>query len=755
MHSNSTFRLSLNATNRTNLLLQIAVPVLLIVFAIVFQINSLNESREQQLMRTRLSAQDLGATLAASIAGAFQNIDLTLLSASDILRNRSSLSNINRKNLTRTLNELQGRVPELILLSAADQNGDVLYDTATKNEEKINITDRMYFQRLKDNPHAGMVISEPVFGRLTRKWVIICARRFNSSNGEFGGVVYGSVELEGLTERLSGKEMTLNEDDAFVLRDDQSNVIIRFAHGRQDMQITGKKITSPHIVAFDKSGATSATYIGNSVIDNVERIFYMQRIRNQAMSINIGLSINDALSDWKAESQRKWLSTCLFILVVILSFFLIHIEQGKKLKVIKDLEGTGDKLKQLITFNEAIFLNSPLPIGVYTGDGLCIKVNEAFARLVGTSREILLHQNFYQLCVWENSGLLDACLNALENNSPSECEINLMSIYGKQLVAECHITSIQQNNENLLLIQFVDLTEIKRINAKLENILKSMNEGVHVIDENGIIILENDAATAMLGWQGENILGRHAHLTAHHHRIDQSVYPIEDCPITATLRDGKIRQIENDIFWRRDGTFFSVEYTVTPILNPQNEGQAVTVVFRDITYRKRLEDELRKQATHDPLTGLPNRRLLMDRLRQAVSINRRQNTLGALIYLDLNKFKNLNDTYGHEAGDYLLVEVANRLTLITRESDTVARLGGDEFVILLLGLDIDLNLTKRYVELFTEKLSRKLSEDYVIGTIVHPCSASIGVKIFYDGEQPEKILREADSAMYKMKKDRE
>jgi diguanylate cyclase (GGDEF)-like protein/PAS domain S-box-containing protein len=330
-----------------------------------------------------------------------------------------------------------------------------------------------------------------------------------------------------------------------------------------------------------------------------------------------------------------------------------------------------------------------------------------------------------------------------------------MSTFGKQVIAECHIMSIQQNNEDLLLIQFIDLTEIKRINSKLENILKSMNEGVHVIDEKGIIILENDAAISMLGWQGENTFGRHAHLTAHHHHADQSVYPIEECPITATLHDGIIRQIENDIFWRKDDTFFPVEYTVTPILNPHGEGQAVTVVFRDITYRKRLEDELRKQATHDVLTGLPNRRLLMDRLGQAININRRQNTLGALIYLDLNNFKNLNDNYGHEAGDFLLIEVANRLILFTRESDTVARLGGDEFVILLLGLDADLNLTKRYVDLFTEKLTRKLNEDYVIGEIVHHCSASIGVKIFYDGELPEKILREADSAMYKMKRDRE
>jgi len=153
------------------------------------------------------------------------------------------------------------------------------------------------------------------------------------------------------------------------------------------------------------------------------------------------------------------------------------------------------------------------------------------------------------------------------------------------------------------------------------------------------------------------------------------------------------------------------------------------------------------------LTGLPNRRLLMDRLGQAININRRQNTHGALLFLDLNKFKGLNDSYGHEAGDFLLIEVARRLTQIVRESDTVARLGGDEFVVLLLGLDSNFELAKHYVDFVVEKLTRKLNEDYVIGDIVHRCSASIGVKIFYNEDFPDRILREADSAMYQMKKD--
>ncbi len=755
MRSDPKFILLLNSYSRSNLLLQIAAPILLIVCAIAFQIASLNESREHQLAQTRLSAQEVGSTLAASIAGSFQNIDLTLLAASDYLRNQVSLKQLDAGKFNASLNLLQRRVPALLLLQVSDEHGDVLFGTNTENSETRNVSDRRYFQQLKISPDAGMVVSEPIMGKFTKKWVVICARRFNLAHGQFGGVIYGSVELEGFTERLSGKELKLSENDAFVLRDDHSNILIRYSHGKQEMTHVGEKVASPNIVAFDKSGHAATTYQATSVLDKTERIFYLQRIKDQPLGIIIGLSVSDALAGYKADALKKWISTAFFILVVLISFVLIHLEQARKLKVINNLERTSENLKQLIRFNEFIFLNSPLPIGVYSSDGQCIRANDALAGLMGTPREALLTQNIHLIPSWKKSGLLEICRQVISNRTHSECEVHLATDNGRQRIVKCHLMSIQQNQDHLLLIQFIDLTEIKQLNSKLENILKSMEEGVHVIDERGVIILENEASTSMLGWKNENILGKSAHVTMHHHRTDRSFYPLEECPIHATLRDGQIRHVEDEVFWRKDGSCFPVEYTATPIMNPNGDGNAVTVVFRDITYRKKLEEDLRRQATHDVLTGLPNRRLLMDRLGQALNFNRRQNTHGALLFLDLNRFKELNDNYGHDAGDHVLVEVARRLTSVVRESDSVARLGGDEFVVLLLGLDSEFDLAKKYVDLVAEKLDCKLREDYLIGDIVHHSSASIGIRIFYNDDLPEKILKDADTAMYEMKKIRD
>jgi diguanylate cyclase (GGDEF)-like protein/PAS domain S-box-containing protein len=184
--------------------------------------------------------------------------------------------------------------------------------------------------------------------------------------------------------------------------------------------------------------------------------------------------------------------------------------------------------------------------------------------------------------------------------------------------------------------------------------------------------------------------------------------------------------------------------------------QGVKVIqcnIRDITERKRLEKALRLLAFHDPLTRLPNRRLLLDRLEQAMHASKRQNSHVAVLFLDLDKFKVLNDSHGHDAGDQLLIEVAQRLRRLVREADSVARLGGDEFVVLLEGLGEDSEQAAAYANSIAEKIRAALSADYVLGDVHYRGSCSIGIKLFHgEDRDAEHILREADLAMYEEKR---
>ena len=164
-------------------------------------------------------------------------------------------------------------------------------------------------------------------------------------------------------------------------------------------------------------------------------------------------------------------------------------------------------------------------------------------------------------------------------------------------------------------------------------------------------------------------------------------------------------------------------------------------------------EELRQLAFVDGLTKLPNRRLFMDRLQHGIQNSKRHSKHGAVLFIDLNKFKQLNDTHGHEAGDLLLIEVARRLCDVVRVSDTVARLGGDEFVVLIEDLDNQADVAQRNLTVLIDKLRHALAEDYVLGDIRHSGSASVGSTLFYGGNvSAEALLKRADAAMYEAKK---
>lgn len=205
-------------------------------------------------------------------------------------------------------------------------------------------------------------------------------------------------------------------------------------------------------------------------------------------------------------------------------------------------------------------------------------------------------------------------------------------------------------------------------------------------------------------------------------------------------------------FVSKTGKTIPTMLVVRCVRKPNGEVEYVTAMVQDISERKAAEKKIENLAYFDPLTKLPNRRLLMDRIKSALLSSTRNQLHGAILFIDMDKFKTLNDTLGHNYGDLMLIQVAQRILSCVRDADTVARFGGDEFVVILEDIDISAQTTSQKVALIAEKIRFELAEPYYLQNTKYICSPSIGISLYRGNAESEDILfKHADMAMYKAK----
>ena len=279
--------------------------------------------------------------------------------------------------------------------------------------------------------------------------------------------------------------------------------------------------------------------------------------------------------------------------------------------------------------------------------------------------------------------------------------------------------------------------------AELSTYLQAIDHHaiVSVSDKDGRIIHVNDKFVEVSGYQRDELIGQD------HHIINSGVHPLGFfAGMWATLAQGEIwrgmvcnRAKSGDLYW--------VDSAIVPLKDAEGEVVRYISIRIDVTDHKRAEEAITHMATHDPLTGLANRSLLLNKVRMAVEHDRRRHEPSAVLFIDLDHFKAINDSLGHNVGDQLLIEVAQRLMANTRAGDTVARQGGDEFIVFLA------QITETHdVQMLADKLLRALTMPYQVQDHVLHIGASIGVALFpQDGLDVETLLKNSDAAMYKVK----
>ena len=271
-------------------------------------------------------------------------------------------------------------------------------------------------------------------------------------------------------------------------------------------------------------------------------------------------------------------------------------------------------------------------------------------------------------------------------------------------------------------------------------------EGIVITDSDGVILRVNRAFSTITGYEAAEVIGQNPRI------LKSNVHPPEfyqqmwHAIQTTGLWQGEI--------WdrRKNGEIYPKWLTITAVTDQSGLVTHYVGTHLDITERKAAEDEIRNLAFYDSLTHLPNRRLLMDRLQLALIAARRDNSIIAVLFIDLDNFKDLNDTMGHDKGDELLIETAERLSACVRKGDTVARLGGDEFVVMLDYPHVEHDQAAAMAQTVGEKILTALSQPYAIAGREHHSSASVGITLFDQHEgSVDDLLKQADLAMYQAK----
>ncbi len=404
---------------------------------------------------------------------------------------------------------------------------------------------------------------------------------------------------------------------------------------------------------------------------------------------------------------------------------------------------------------EGFLSQLPLPAAHFNPSGEVVFLNSAFTKLLGYTKAdiptveahwpVFFPDDAYRKKVQKD------WVTMLEESAKLGLPIQpmLLDIVAKNgEVKKLEVHSLQMGD--MAITMWIDFTAKLKAEEELRIAAIAFDsEAVMLITNSaGVIIRVNKAFTRLTGYTSEDALGQTpAMLKSGRH--DKEFYQ----HMWSILLEKGYWQ---GVMWnkRKNGSFYVDLLTITAVVSPDGRVSHYVGTYSDITHSKETEAKIYRLSYYDPITQLPNRRLLQERLEQVLTSTKRSGTYGALLFIDLDKFKMLNDTRGHDVGDMLLQQVAERLVSCLSEADTVARLGGDEFVVMLKCLSENLIEAVAQAEVAGEKILATFNQSYLLAGYEHHITASIGVTMFSGNlSSSEELLKQADIAMYQSKTD--
>src|SRR5690554_1737557 len=643
---------------------------------------------------------------------------------------------------------LSDELPFLDRISVLDSQGRVLVSSRDAYPPGYALGGLPYHRDLLQAPAGERLITPLFWSHFVEEFRVVHAQRLAG-----GGIVSAELELSAFSHALDRLSLAAGQSTAII--DTQMQLIARrpVFGGEDPLEVLGEQISEPLTRAFIDSGQQRDSFRTDSPLDGEDRYYTMRRVGELPFVAVIGEEVSTVLTGWM---HRLWLRLAIAATVIglgglVLRHYLnrLRLEAEVRQRVAereqarRESQSREARLQALVgSIQDMIF--------VFDGTGRFVFVHAPDpSELLLDSRDLIGRHYREALPVDLAEQLAAAFAELRDGGKPVKYDYRL-EIGDKWRHFRSVLSALGTRGPDAggALAVVRDVSEERATEAQLRIAATAFEThlGMLITDAEGVILRVNDTFTRITGYAEEEVLGRNPRLLSSGLHDDAFYAGLWDSVSRHGSWQGEI--------WnrRRNGEVFPEWLTISAVRNGEGELTHYVATFSDLTERKAAEQEIHQLAFFDSLTGLPNRRLLMDRLEGVLRDSYRNGRFGALMFLDLDNFKQVNDTLGHHSGDQLLRSVARRLGAVVRDTDTLARLGGDEFALLLHDLGERPEEVAVIAERVAHKLLSALQAPVLLGGERLMVTGSLGITLFRDHETSlDEVLQQADMALFQAK----
>jgi diguanylate cyclase (GGDEF)-like protein/PAS domain S-box-containing protein len=707
--------------------LLIAFLTLLFIGIITNLVYTLSQARQGVLQLQQLTSEKLVHVLEQQTSDSLSAVELALQSSSRSIALLSPQKRRHDETVHDILVSAIRHLPFVRAIWVLDAEGNMIHDSE-RLPGKYNLSDRDYFKIHRDKTTQGLYIDRPQLSK-HGVWFIGVSLRISHPDGSFGGVIAAAVEprqfhrfYESIKPGKDGVVSLLGTDGTLMLR-------VPDRHG-----IEGKKLDPLPSFVEMLPRANAGTYLAKSSVDNIERIYFYRRVAERPLVVLVGIGEREVLAPWRNAAQAYTAVSVAFLLLVCwLGYLGLH-----------ELRRRAVLHRALMSSESALTAAQKLArIGSWEFDlqrkkG---KWSEEMFALLGMQKV-------------PDSPPLSQFLEALHPDDRAEVESafrqgrawrgELRTNPDKGNVRYLYSSSAEQKNEKgeitAISGTLQDVTQRRFADEKLSlaaRVFDHMQDGIVVTGVDGRIVAVNAAFERITGYPETQVLGRHAHMMRSDRHQDAFYRSILDAIEAGGEWRGEV--------WgkRKNGAAYLQWMTISVMRDNSGRRTGYVAVITDLSEITEANAQLTFLSTHDPLTRLPNRRLLNDRLQQAIDNVQPKHPAVAVLILNVDRLQRLNDSLGHDAGDTVLLEIAKRLIKCLPHGDTLARPGSDEFVILFTRFENNNDVITFAHQLLDEVAAPIHVQDQTLSV-----TASAGISVYpYDGTSASDLLKNADTAL--------